>query len=72
MLTKLYELTVESGNVVRFVRILGKFGVRFEMGDEWFIIDQLDPANKIWYRTFRIHTTKKQMKFIYNEIKKIK
>ncbi len=70
MFTKKYEVIVESRNVVRFVRILGKFGVRFEMGDEWDSGDQLDPRKKTWYRTFRIYTTAKQMDRIYKEARR--
>lgn len=72
MLTKTYETNVESGNVVQFVRILGKIGLRFKMSDEWYVADDLDPAKKIWYRTFRIYATKKQLKLIQNELNKIK
>ena len=72
MFTKKYDITVESGNVVRFVRILGKVGVRFEMGDEWYVVDKIDPNTKVWHRTFRVHATNKQMKIIYHEVRKIK
>ena len=72
MLTKTYETNVESGNVVQFVRILGKIGVRFKMSDEWFVADNLDPAKKTWYRTFRIYATKKQLKLIQSEVDKVK
>lgn len=72
MFTNTYETNVESGNVVRFVRILGKIGVRFKMSDEWFVTDDLDPAKKTWCRTFRIYATKKQLKLIQSELNKIK
>ena len=72
MHTKIYETNVESGNVVQFVRILGKIGIRFKMSDEWCVTDDLDPAKKIWFRTFRIYATKKQLKLIQNEVDKVK
>ena len=72
MFTNVCETNVESGNVVQFVRILGKFGVRFKMSDEWFVADDLDPAKKTWCRTFRIYATKKQLNLIRNELNKIK
>ena len=67
-----YDMTVESGNVVGFVRILGKYGIRFDMGDEWNLVDNIDPTKKRWYRTFRLYTSKKQMKIICNEAYAIK
>lgn len=70
MFAKKYDIIVESRNVVRFVRILGKFGVRFEMGDEWNSGDQLDPGKKTWYRSFRIYTTAKKMDRICKEMKR--
>jgi hypothetical protein len=72
MFINTYETNVESGNVVQFVRILGKIGLRFKMSDEWCVTDNLDPVKKIWYRTFRIYATKKQLKLIQNELNKIK
>ena len=69
MFNKSHEVTVESGCVVSFVRVLGSYGVRFEMSDEWYNVDQIDPNSKRWYRTFKVYATKKQMETIIKEAK---
>ena len=70
MFNKSHEVTVESGCVVDFVRVLGSYGVRFEMSDEWYNVDQIDPNTKRWYRTFKVYAGKKQMQTILDEAKR--
>lgn len=67
MFTKKWSVVVEDTSVVSYVRILGKYGVQFEMSDEWYIDDQIDPNHKHWYRTFGIYATKKTMTAIDRE-----
>lgn len=59
MKTNCYYVDVESFNVISFVRILGKLGIRFSMSDEWYFVDHVEPDKKHWYRTFKVYTTKK-------------
>lgn len=72
MFNKGHDVTVESGCVVNFVRVLGRHGVRFEMSDEWYTIDSIDPKTKHWYRTFKVYTKKKHMQEIIGETNRVK
>lgn len=71
MKTYFYDFIVRSYNLVDFLQVLGKFGVRFELSDVWNVVDQTDPNKKNWYRAVRVHATKKLIKEIYGETRSI-
>ena len=67
------KLEVNSHEVVDIVRLLGRFGFKFEISDEYCKVDDLDPDRKRWYRRFKIYGRKRKLnafmdarKIIYN------
>lgn len=58
MFTKNYEVKIESANTMDLIKILGHYGLKFEVGDEY--IDYTDPERK-WFRDLVIRATKQQM-----------
>lgn len=69
MFPKHYEVTIESRYTMKLVRVLGHYGLRFEVGDECAI--GFDPEHK-WFRTFIIHATKRQMAKIKKVVSTVK
>lgn len=67
MFTKNHEVTITSGFAMDLVKVLGKYGVRFEVSDEYF--DELDPKH-IWYRNFTIRASDRRFKKIMKEFQK--
>lgn len=64
MFIKKYEFPVKRSLVVDFVRLLGRYGLRFTMGDEYCVVDHNYPQNSCKYRKFKVYTTKwKMVKF---------
>lgn len=59
MRTHCYYVDVHNFDVISFVQILGRLGIRFEVSDEWYFIGPNEPDKKQWYRTFKVYTTKK-------------
>lgn len=55
------KLEVSSYEVVDIVRLLGRFGFRFEISDEYCKVDDLDPDRKRWFRRFKIYGRKKKL-----------
>lgn len=68
MFKKKYEVTVESGCAMGFVKILGEHAVRFDVSNEWFVVDPNETDKKTWYRTFRIYTTARKMAIIEDQL----
>jgi hypothetical protein len=66
MFTKNYEVTIECGFAMDLVKVLGKYGIRFEVTDEYF--DELDP-NHTWYRDFTIRTNKRMYAKLMKEFR---
>lgn len=56
------KLEVNSQEVVDIVRLLGRFGFKFEISDEYCKVDDLDPNRKRWFRRFKIYGRKKKLK----------
>lgn len=55
------RMEVNAHEVIRFVRLLGHFGLRFEISDEYCKHDDLDTSRKERFRMFIIYGTKKQL-----------
>ena len=64
MFKKTFEVHTQSAVAMDLVKVLGKYGIKFEVTDEYF--DELDP-NHTWYRDFTIHTTRRMMQKIQKE-----
>lgn len=61
MFIKQLTLQVNSKDVVNFVRLLGRFGMRFEISNEYCKADDLDPSRKNWFRRFVIYGTRRKL-----------
>ena len=62
--SKNYKLHIQSARTMDLVKILGKYGIKFEVGDEY--VDYLD-ANRTWYRDFTVRVTKRMKRKIRKE-----
>lgn len=69
MFTKNFRVTIESGFAMDLARILGKYGIKFEVTDEYYCDAD---SNRSWRRDFVIHTTKRKMVKIRKEYKNMK
>lgn len=67
MFKKNHEVTIESAWAMDLVKVLGKYGIKFEVTDEYY--DELDP-NHTWYRDFIIHAKKRTYDKVMNEFHK--
>jgi hypothetical protein len=58
-----YKKTVEvnSHEVIDIVRLLGHFGLKFEVSDEYCRATDPISNRKEWFRTFVIYGTRKQL-----------
>ena len=59
--TYVKKLEVNSQEVIDIVRLLGYFGLKFDVGDEYFKVNEDDPQRKEWFRQFTIYGTRKQL-----------
>jgi hypothetical protein len=60
MFNKKYECKIGEMEALDFVRILGKYGMRFEVSDQYFEVDPKDPNHKLGFRTIKFWASKKQ------------
>lgn len=66
MFTKNHRITIESGFAMDLVRVLGKYGVKFEVTDEY---RRDNDTSLTWYRDFIIHATRRKMIMIRKALK---
>lgn len=59
------KFEVNSHDVIDFLRLLGRFGLRFEFSDEYWTVDELDPDRKQRWRMFWVKGTRKQLRDFY-------
>ena len=64
MFTKNHEVTIECGFAMDLVKVLGKYGIKFEVTDEYF--DELDPKHT-WYRDFTIQASQRKYEKLMKE-----
>lgn len=60
MFEKKYRRDIDSFEVMDFVRILGRFGMKFTVSNERYIADDTYPNRRRSVRTFHIYTTRRQ------------
>ena len=65
MFTFKKKFEINSHEVIDFVRLLGRFGLKFEFSDEYSTIDELDPTRKQRWRMFIVKGTWRQLKEFY-------
>ena len=68
MFKKTFTLRTESSVAMAMVKVLGRYGVRFEVSDEY--ITRLD-NKRTWYRDFIIRTNRRKMRNIWKEFRAI-
>lgn len=68
MFKKTFTLRTESSVAMAMVKVLGRYGVRFEVSDEY--ITRLD-NKRTWYRDFIIRTSRRKMVSIWKEFRTI-
>lgn len=56
------RMEVKSCEVVDVVRLLGKFGLKFEFTNEYRRGDTLSSNGQNWFRRFTVYGTKKKLK----------
>ena len=59
------KFEVSNHELIDFIRLLGRFGLEFEFGDEYYTLDELNPHRKLRYRCFVVKGTYKQLKEFY-------
>lgn len=62
MFTFKKKIEVRSHDVIDFLRLVGRFGLKFEFSDEYCTIDELDPNRKLRWRMFIVRGTWKQLR----------
>lgn len=55
------RMEVNSHEVIDIVRLLGQFGLRFEISDEYCKVDDLDPRRKERFRRFVVYGNRKRL-----------
>lgn len=72
MFKKNFKVRTESAIAMDLVKVLGKYGIKFEVTDEYFdereVLREEKPYHT-WYRDFNIRTTKRMMRRIWKEFK---
>lgn len=59
---------IDAKEVVNFSRLLGRFGLKFEIGKARCPASNIDPDNKCFYREFRVTATKRQTYKLFEAI----
>lgn len=69
MFKKNHKVRIESAWAMDLVRVLGRYGVKFEVTDEFPLVSTVKKRN-IWYRDFTILASKRTYDKILNEFYK--
>ena len=72
MFTYEKKFEVNSHEVIDVVRLLGRFGLRFEISDEYSKVDDLDPNRKVRFRRFVIYGNRKELTAFFEARKLIR
>lgn len=72
MFTYEMKMEVNSHEVIDVVRLLGNFGMRFEISDEYSRVDDLDPDRKVRFRRFVVYGSRKELKAFFGARRLIK
>lgn len=60
MFTIKRKFEIESQEVMDFVRLIGRFGLKFKVSDEYFV-ENAEKNTKDWYRRFIVYGTYRQL-----------
>ena len=67
MFKKKYVFSVIDSNVIDFCRVLGKYGLKFQIGKLHTIVNTNNPFETCHYRSIAVHASNRQAKKLYNE-----
>lgn len=56
MFDRKYSFKIEERETVAFVRLLGRFGFRFDMSDVRWSVDSFGFKPSVQYRVFKVYT----------------
>lgn len=65
MFTRTEEFTVGNFYFADFMRLLGRVGVKFDVSDEYYTVDRVDPKRKHYYRTITVRASRKKLSELY-------
>lgn len=68
MFKKRLIFKIDAKEAINFSRILGRFGLKFEIGKARCPAGDVDPDNKNFYREFRVMATKRQSYKLFEAI----
>lgn len=68
MFTKSHMFKVECGNVNNFLKLVGKFGFKYDISDEMTEIDMHDLTSKYRFRYIKIYATRRQINKLYEAL----
>lgn len=68
MFKKKLMFKIEDAEVIEFCRLLGKYGLRFEIGKLRSVARDDDGGRKLYYRVFAVYATKRQTYTLYEEL----
>lgn len=54
------KFDVASSEVIDFVRLLGRFGMKFQISEEYMYVDDKDPNRKHYFRRFYVFGTRRE------------
>lgn len=57
MFERKYNFKIEENQVVAFIRLLGRFGFKFDMSDVRVSVDCFGFKPTVQYRVFKVYTT---------------
>ena len=67
MFKKKYVFNVIDSNVIDFCRVLGKYGLKFQIGKLHIIVNANDPFGTYHYRSIAVYASNRQAKKLYDE-----
>ena len=68
MFKKKFTFKIVDSEVLDFCRILGKCGVKFEIGKLHTVVNSDDPFRTLHYRIIAVYASERQIKKLYDEL----
>lgn len=62
------KFEIDEMDAINFCKVLGKHGLKFEIGDLCSVIRPNDVSKKRYYRVFTVYAPKKQMTGLLKEL----
>lgn len=68
MFKKKWYFQVEDCSAIDFCKLLGKYGIKFEIGKLRTVAREDDPNRKLYYRVFAVRASNHQAKKLVDEL----